>query len=187
MADTEPLASQPQNLREAVFIALDEMLKALAECFWDLSHEQLWFEGPENRNRIGCMLLHVQQNMDCHACYFQIGQWALDYDERFDFYGKPPLRFEPEEELPGPEELRSRHETLRAQVFAGLRVAATDEELHTPRFAEQEYWWQQHGRRSIDAYWRVIGHAQAHIRQIWLARGRMGACGDDTWPVQFYH
>jgi len=184
---TEILASHPSDLRRTVHIALDEMLKALEECCRGLTHQQLWFDGLENRNRIGSILLHVQQNIDCHACWFQVGEWALAHDPRFDFYGKPALRFSEGDDLPPAETLIERHRRLREKVFAGLAAAASDAELFTPRAAENQYWWQQHRRTSIDGYLRVVGHANAHIRQIWLMRGAMGARGPEAFPQQFYH
>ena len=187
MSRQEALPSHPSSLRETIFIALDEMLNALEECFGDLTPQQLWFQGPQNRNRVGSLLLHVQENIDCHACYFQIGEWALEHYGRFDFHGKPPLRFQPGEALPAAAVLLERHKTLTQKVFAGLQAVGSDDVLYTPRYAEREYWWLQHRRTSVDAYLRVVGHANAHIRQIWLMRGRMAACSDGTFPHQFYH
>jgi len=165
---------------------LDEMLKALEESFRGLTDEQLWFDGIETRNRIGSILMHVQENVDQHACYFQTGSLALEHDPRFDFYGKPALVFAREEELPTADEILGRHQRLRKVATAGLEGVG-DEELMTARASEREYWWTQHQRKSIDAYHRVVWHANAHIRQIWLIRGHMGWFGPDVFPAQFYH
>jgi hypothetical protein len=178
-------ASKPGTLAESIHIALDEMFKALETSVAGLSDAQLWSRPIEGRNRICDIVLHVLENIDRHACYFQVGTWALNREqhERFASGAWPP---EDGVELPGVQDLMSGMRTLQAAVFQTLE-GITDRELYSPRFGEGTYWWKQHGRLSIDAYHRVVWHANAHIRQIWCLRGAMGAVDREHFPGQFWH
>lgn len=182
----EPQASKPRDLVETIRIALDEMLAALAESITGLTNDQVWAHPIEGRHSMGLIVLHLQENIDTHACYFQVGKQALNHDERFDFYGKRVAAFMALENVPDIDELRQRNETLRDAVFKTLEDVE-DATLYTARHGEQTYWWQQHRRVSIDAYHRVVWHANAHIRQIWCLRGAMGAYDDTRFPRQFWH
>jgi hypothetical protein len=184
----EAQASKPRALAESTQIALDEMFKALETSIARLSDTQLWSHPIEDRNNIGSILLHVLENIDRHACYFQTGKWALDHEqyERFrvgtesskgrtDWVGAPNLP-----------EMATQVQTLKSTVLQ-TPEGITDRDLYSPRFGEQTYWWQQHGRLSIDAYHRVVWHANAHVRQIWCLRGAMGAVDREHFPQQFWH
>ena len=181
-------ASKPRTLSESIHIALDEMLKALETSIAGLSNAQLWSHPIEGRHNIGEIVLHVLENIDRHACYFQVGTWALDHEqhERNDFHARPVEDGADLGDVPGVEELSAQVRTLKAAVFRTLE-GITDRELYSPRYGEQTYWWQQRGRLSIDAYHRVIWHANAHTRQIWCLRGAMGAVESDHFPRQFWH
>jgi hypothetical protein len=182
------LASKPRTLAEGIQIALDEMFKALETSIAGLSDAQVWAHPVENRNNVGFILLHVLENIDRHACYFQTGEWALDHEQhkpilagggqsadRADWTGAP-----------GVQKLSAHVHILKSAVLRTLE-GVTDRELYSPRFGEQTYWWKQHGRLSIDAYHRVVWHANAHIRQIWCLRGAMGAVDREHFPQQFWH
>ena len=181
-----PQASKPRDLVGNIRIALDEMLAALEESIDGLTNDQVWDHPVERRHSIGLIMLHVQENIDTHACYIQVGRHALEHEARFDFYGKPVAEFMVLENAPDVDELRRRNEMLRAAVLETLG-GVTDETLYTARHGEQTYWWQQHRRVSIDGYHRVVWHANAHIRQIWCLRGAMGASDDTHFPRQFWH
>ena len=117
----------------------------------------------------------------------QRGRGPLDargfgHGVRFDLYTHG---LERGDELPTIEEMRERHLGLRIEVLAGLAEVEDDAELYTARHGESEYWWTQHKRTSLDAYHRVVWHANSHTRQIWLIRGAIGARG--TFPRQHYH
>jgi len=182
----EATASMPRTLVEGVRIALDEMFEAFMESVRSLSNDQLWSHPIERRHSIGVLAMHVQENIDRHACFFQVGRYALAHDERFAIYGKPLERFLEVDGAPGAEEIRQRNEALKQAVVATLH-GVEDAELYTPRFGGQTYWWQQHRRTSIDAYHRAVWHANVHVRQIWCLRGAMGAFGPDLFPRQFWH
>ena len=184
----EAQASKPRALAESTQIALDEMFKALETSIVGLSDEQLWSHPIEGRHSIGGILLHVLENIDRHASYFQVGNWALDPEQhqRANFYGKPLEDSEDPAEFPGVQNARAQLQTLQAAVYQTLE-GVTDRDLYSPRFGEQTYWWEQHRRLSIDAYHRVVWHANAHIRQIWCLRGVMGAVDRDHFPSQFWH
>jgi len=181
----EVTASKPRTLVDSVRIALDEMFEAFMESTSTLTTDQVWSHPIERRHSIGVIVMHVQENIDRHACFFQVGKYALEHDERFAIYGKPLGDFLEIERAPKAEELRERSETLRLAVLQTLD-GVEDVELYTPRFGGQTYWWQQHQRTSIDAYHRVVWHGNAHIRQLWCLRGAMGAFGPDTFPRQFW-
>jgi len=181
-------ASKPRTLAESIQIPLDEMFKALETSIAGLSDAQLWSHPIEGRHSIGGILLHVLGNIDRHACYFQVGVWTLDCEqhERANFYGKPLEDETNLVDVPGTQEVLAQVQTLKAAVLRTLD-GITDRELYSPRFGEQTYWWQEHGRLSIDAYHRVVWHANAHIRQIWCLRGAMGAVDREHFPQQFWH
>jgi hypothetical protein len=180
-------ASKPRTLGESLHIALDEMFKALETSIAGLSGEQLWSHPVEDRHSVGGILLHVLENVDRHASYFQIGTWVLDQEqhERADFLGRPRPDNEAVDAL-DVQALQEQIQTLRTNVLQTLDGVA-DRELYSPRYGAQTYWWKQHERLSIDAYHRVVWHANAHIRQIWCLRGAMGAVDCDHFPRQFWH
>lgn len=184
----EARASQPRTLAESIHIALDEMLKALEESITGLSDAQLWSHPIEGRHSIGTIVLHVLGNIDQHACYLQVGAFALDraQHDRFGVYGKPLEDYTNLRDVPSAQGIRVQLQTLRTAVFQTLD-GATDRDLYSPRYGEETYWWQQHRRLSIDAYHRVVWHANAHIRQIWCLRGAMGAVDREHYPQQFWH
>jgi hypothetical protein len=168
--------------------ALDEMIKALETSIAGLSDAQLWSHPIETRNSHGGILLHVLENVDRHACYFQVGTWALDREQ----HARSELSAGPREDetdladVPGVQDLSTQVQTLKAAVLQTL-AGVTDRDLYNPRYGGQTYWWQQHRRLSIDAYHRVVWHANAHIRQIWCLRGAMGAFDCNHFPRQFWH
>jgi hypothetical protein len=181
-------ASNPRTLAENIQIAVDEMFKALETSIVGLSDAQIWSHPIEERHSIGSILLHVLENVDRHACYLQIGTWTLDREqhERAHFYGRPLEDGTGLADVPGTQEILTQVQALQTAVL-GTLAEVTDRELYSPRFAEQTYWWQEHERLSIDAYHRVVWHANAHIRQIWCLRGAMGAVDREHFPRQFWH
>jgi len=184
----ETQASKPRTLAESIQIALDEMFKALETSIAGLSDAQLWSTAIEERHSIGGILLHVLENVDRHACYLQVGDWTLDCEqhERSNFYGKPLEDGKSLVDVPGTQEILTQIQTLKTAVLRNVK-GITDRELYSPRYGEQTYWWKQHGRLSIDAYHRVVWHANAHIRQVWCLRGAMGAVDREHFPQQFWH
>jgi hypothetical protein len=180
-------SSKPRTLAESIQIALDEMFKALETSIEGLSDAQLWSHPIQGRHSIGGILLHVLENIDRHACYVQVGNWALNPEQhRRANFGKPPEDEAALPDVPGVQDLIEQVQTLRTAVLQTLE-AATDRDLYSPRYGEQTYWWKQHHRLSIDAYHRVVWHANAHIRQIWCLRGAMGAVDREHFPRQFWH
>lgn len=182
------MASKPRSLAESVLIALDEMFKALETSLAGLSDAQMWSFPIEGRHSIGTIILHVFGNIDRHACYFQTGAFALDREQhdQFAVSDRPLEDYRGLTEVPAVEDIQAQLETLRAAVFQGLH-GVTDRDLYSPRYGEQTYWWQQHRRLSIDAYHRVVWHANAHLRQIWCLRGAMGAVDGEHFPRQSWH
>lgn len=137
---------------------------------------------PQGAAQPGTLVLHVLGNVDRHACYFQVGTFALDrgiYDRPIEDYADLTL-------VPGVQDVLGKLQMLRAAVFQTL-AEATDRDLYSPRYGERIYWWKQHRRLSLDAYHRVVWHASAHIRQIWCLRGAMGAFDSEHFPRQFWH
>ncbi|MBN1579913.1 MAG: DinB family protein [Anaerolineae bacterium] len=182
------IASKPRTLAESVHIALDEMFKALETSMAGLSDEQMWSHPIDGRHSIGTIILHVFGNIDQHASYIQVGTLALDREQhdRFSVNGRPLEDFLNLTDVPGVQEIEAQLQTLKAAVFQTLD-GVTDRDLYSPRYGEQTYWWTQHRRLSIDAYHRVVWHANAHVRQIWCLRGVMGAVDREHFPRQFWH
>ncbi len=183
----EPKASKVSGLKASLAIGLDEALTALEECIHDLTDEQVWTRPCPDRHSIGTIVMHVQHNMDAHACQLQTGQLALQHEERFDIWGQPePDLPERQKDLPSVSQMLERLRRLRQAAMAGLE-AATEEDLLGVRAAGETYWWKEHRRTSADAYARVIWHTMGHVRQIWLLRGVIGLTDKDGWPQQHYH
>ena len=182
------MVSKPRTLAESIHIALDEMFKALETSIAGLSDAQIWSHPIEGRHSIGTIVLHVLGNIDRHACRFQVGTFALDPDQhdRFSVVGRPIEDYTDLTDVPGVQDIRSQLQTLKAAALQTLD-GVTDSDLYSPRYGEQTYWWKQRGRMSIDAYHRVVWHANAHIRQIWCLRGAMGAVDREHFPRQFWH
>jgi hypothetical protein len=184
----EAMASKPRTLAENIHIALDEMFKALETSIAGLSDAQLWSHPIEGRHSIGTIVLHVFGNIDWHASYFQVGTFALDREQhdRFGVYGRPLEDYTNLTDVPGLQHISAQLQVLKTAVSQTLD-GVTDRDLYGPRYGEQTYWWKQHGRLSLDAYHRVVWHANAHIRQIWCLRGAMGAVDREHFPRQFWH
>ena len=111
------------------------------------------------------------------------GAFALNREQhdRFGVYGRPVEDYVNLTDVPGAKDTRQQLQTLKAAVFETLK-GVTDRDLYSPRYGEQTYWWKQHRRLSLDAYHRVVWHANAHIRQIWCLRGVMGAVDRQNFP-----
>jgi len=184
----EARASKPTSLAEIINIALDEMFQALETSIAGLSDDQLWSHPIEGRHSIGTIVLHVLGNIDWHACYFQVGSFALDREQhdRFGVYGRPIEDYTDLTDVPGIQDTRAQLQTLKSAVFETLD-GVTDRDLYSPRYGGNTYWWKEHERLSIDAYHRVVWHANAHIRQIWCLRGAMGEVDREHFPRQFWH
>ncbi len=183
----DPQESRPEGLKDSIRIVVDEALTALLESFHDLIDEQAWACPLPGRHNIVTLVLHMQHNIDIHASFLQTGQWVLEHDPRFDIWQRrdpgDPAR---QHNLPPVKALLARQQKLHPAVLAGLDQAS-DADLFTPRAAEAKYWWRDHRRNSLSAYLRVVGHTNAHVRQVWLLRGAMGATDARRWPQQHYH
>jgi hypothetical protein len=183
----DPQESRPEGLKDSVRIVLDEALMALLESFHDLTDEQAWARPLPGRHNIVTLILHMQHNIDMHACFLQTGKWVLQHDPRFDVWQRrDPGDPERQHDLPAVQTLLERQQALQSAVLAGLDQAS-EADLFTPRAAEAKHWWRNAKRNSLSAYLRVVCHTNAHVRQVWLLRGVMGATDAHRWPQQHYH
>ncbi len=183
----EPKEAEATSLAELLAIGLDEALTAVEEAIHDLADEQAWSRPSPDRHCIATLVMHMQHNIDLHACQLQTGALALEHDDRFDIwrYREPALAAR-QDDLPSVRHLLERLQTIRAAAMGGLR-GATEDDLLGPRAADDREWWTKYRRTSASAYARVIYHTMAHVRQIWLLRGMMGLTDTDGWPQQHYH
>jgi hypothetical protein len=170
------------DLPKALAALLTEALTALEESFYDLKDEQLWARPFAEKHTIGTMVMHLMETLDTYAVGFQTGRHSLTHEKRFDIWDLPEgARPEDSEPLPTVGEIVKRLSILRGDVEAAIR-SATEQDLRGVRHCED--WWTKRGRTAADAYLRAIGHAMAHVRQIWLIRGTMGLTDKDGWPNQ---
>jgi hypothetical protein len=178
----EPEQPAHVDLPKALAAMLGEALTALEESFHDLTDEQFWARPFADRHTIGTMVLHLMETLDTYACRFQTGKHSIPHDKRFDIWelegGERP---EDASALPSVKEVLRRLSTLRGVAEEAIAYAR-EEDLRGTRRCED--WWIDRGRTAGDAYLRAIGHAMAHVRQIWLTRGAIGLTGKDGWPNQ---
>jgi len=178
----EPSQPDHVDLKSALAEMLNEALTALEEAIYDLSDDKVWRRTFADKHAIGTMVMHLIETLDTYTCKFQTGQFVLDHQGRFDIWkiedGSMP---EEGEDLPTVKQMVSSIRKLRQAALAALR-SATESDLLGVR--QCDHWWTKRGRTAGDAYMRAIGHAMAHIRQIWLMRGAMGLSSKDGWPNQ---
>jgi hypothetical protein len=180
-------ASRPTSMKDCVTIALDEALTAMEESFYDLTDEQAQTLPLPGRNNIMAIVLHLQENADKHCCLFQTGALVLDHEKFLAIWkDRSPEAMTRQENLVTIWDLRDRQHRLREAAMEGLKAASNDDLLGA-RAGHDMYWWQEHHRKSVDAYLRVICHINAHVRQIWALRAALGAVGEREWPEQHYH
>jgi len=170
------------DLKAALSAMLDEMLTGLEESFHDLSEDQAWRRTFPGKHAVGTMVMHLLETLDAYTCRFQSGRNCLEHQERFDIWRLPDgSKPEAGADLPSVKRMADSIRKLRRHAVAALESAAEDD-LRGPRHCEG--WWLERGRTAADAYLRAIGHATAHVRQIWLTRGAMGLTPGQGWPEQ---
>ncbi len=172
------------GLKAAIAIALDEALAALGESIDGLSDEQLWAFPLPARHNIVTLAEHCIQGLDLYACEVQGAPLTFEPEARFDALHHSPEALRPEmHDLPTVAQEADRIERLREAVRATLEGIAPGA-LVAPGRA----WWfeENPGKTRADAYWRCIWHTAAHVRQIWLLRGLLGAGDDRGWPEQHW-
>ena len=180
----EPKQAMKTTFKEAIAIGLDEALTALEESFHDLTDEQAWSKALPGRHNITTIVMHLLMSVDVCACRFQTGRAMMQHEDRFDIWTHSEQELRGKQgDLPTVADMLSKLRGLRQAAVRNLEQA-TEEDLLGPRSCEQ--WWTETGRTSADAFMRVIGHTQAHVRQIWLMRGAMALTDKDGWPQQHW-
>ena len=178
----EPAQAAKTTLKGALEMLLEEALTALEESFHDLSDAQVQAKPLAGRHNIATLVGHLLMSMDMYAAHLAAGRMAMDHEPRFDIwkFSEEQLR-DQQGNLPTKEELLGRLRVLRDAALAYVRSAG-EADLLSPRNLPD--WYAQLGRTQIDSILRLIGHVQAHVRQIWLYRGVMGLKDADGWPQQ---
>jgi len=170
------------DLPKALATLINEAMTSLQESFHDLTDEQAWSRPFADKPSIGTIVMHLSETLDTYACKFQSGQTALEHQARFNLWNQPEGHWpEDEEDLPTVEQLLKRHAVLWSAIGIAIR-AATTEDLLGKRHCDN--WWTERKRTASDALMRAVGHAMAHVRQIWLIRGAMGLTSSKAWPRQ---
>ena len=167
------------NLKQALYIGLDESFTSLAEGFYDLTDEQVQGFSVPGENNIAWIVMHCLDNLDDCANDYPSGKRVMPYEWRWDLWDcKPEERPKPGDLFPAKTEMLTLLERIRAAAFATL--AALDEPTLSRHSIDQPV------KHSLaDFYLRTIYHTQCHIRQIWLLRGALGL-GGGSWPEQHW-
>ena len=178
-------ASGVGKLSEAIRIALDEALTALAESFHGLTDEQFWAFPLPGRHNIVTLVEHCIQCLDLYACEVQGRPLVFEPAERFDIWNFSAAELRPKMvDLPTVPQEQDRVAELGRAIMEHL-AAASEEDLRLPN--RRSWWFQEYTDRvRADAYLRCTSHTMSHVRQIWFLRGLMGL--DDTagWPEQHW-
>ena len=177
--------AQVRSFKGALRVGLHESLWALEEAFTGLKDEQLWTPALEGHHCIGVLILHLQQNIDMHACWKLTGKWVLSHDETVcDLWKYRAVRdLHGTSGLHTMENMQTRHRVVAAAALANLE-AIPEEELALPGPTKDTDWAKVFGRNVAELFARVTHHTNGHVRQIWVLRGARGWGG---WPVQHYH
>ncbi len=172
------------TLKGAITIGLDECMTALDESLQNMSDEQVWSYPLPDRHNVTTLVMHCQQNLDMHACFFQGGQWALAHEDRFNVWARPMEEVRAQmTDMPTVAQMRQRLQALRAAIVHVLEQSS-EQDLLGPRPGVE--WFTRFNRTAADAYMRTIMHTMAHVRQIWYLRGVMGLSDKDGFPYQHW-
>lgn len=167
------------DLKQALFIGLDESFTALEESFTDLSDAQVWGFPLPNENNIAWIVMHSLDNLDDCANDRPTGRRVMPYEWRWDLWNcQPEERPKPGDAFPTRDDMLALLGRIRSAAYAALQKL--DEPAITrPSIAHPT-------KRSLaDFYLRTIYHTQTHIRQIWLLRGALGLT-NGHWPEQHW-
>ena len=167
------------DLKQALFIGLDESFTSLEESIHDLNNDQVCAFPIPGENNIAWIVMHCLDNLDDCANDRPTGQRVMTYEWRWDLWDCKP------EERPKPGDLFPARGDM-INLLHGIRAAAyvTLEKLDEPALTRLSF--PDPTKHSLaDFYLRTIFHTQCHIRQIWLLRGALGLAGG-YWPVQHW-
>ena len=178
----EPVQSAKVSIQGALALMLQEALVALEESFHDLSDERLRAKPLAGRHNIATLVGHLVMSMDMYGAHLASGKMALDHEPRFDIwkFSEEQLR-DQQADLPSREQLLQRLRQLR-QAALDYVQSAPQADLRSDRNLPE--WYKARGRTQIDSVLRLVGHVQAHVRQIWFYRGLMGLKDPAGWPQQ---
>ena len=167
------------DLKQALFIGLDESFTSLVECIDDLNDAQVWAFPLPDENNIAWIVMHCLDNLDDCANRCPTGKRVMPYEWRWDLWEcKPEERPGPGDSFPSKEDMFDLLGRIRSAAFATLEKL---DELDLTRQSIQHP-----TKHSLaDFYLRSIYHTQCHIRQVWLLRGALGL-GKGRWPEQHW-
>ena len=164
--------------KEILVYQLREMRNEFADALDGLTEEQLAATPIEGENPIGWLACHCLRNVDHFIHQRQLGKtllspdggcgaWAT-YASSMPGNGNPPPDFiglaEALDEV--------------VAICAGLIDCLDEQALDLPAPYGHHRAFESTAGNCI----RVINHSNAHLRQIWMLLGAMGAL--DRWPVQ---
>jgi hypothetical protein len=167
------------DLKQAIFIGLDESFTSLEECIRDLSDTQVWAFPIPGENNIAWIVMHCLDNLDDCANDHPTGHRVMPYEWRWDLWDcKPEERPKPGDPFPSRNEMLDLLLRIQTAAFAAL------EKLDEPALTQPSI--PNPTKHSLaDFYLRTIYHTQCHIRQIWLLRGALGLASG-PWPEQHW-
>jgi hypothetical protein len=179
MSEHECKEARAADLKQALYIGLDESFTALEESFQDLSDQQVWMFPIPGENNIAWIVMHCLDNLDDCANDYPTGQRVMEYEWRWDLWEcRPEERPKPGDPFPAKVEMLDLLSRIRAAAFVTL--AKLDESTLTLQSIKHPT------KHSLaDFYLRTIYHTQCHVRQIWLLRGALGLAAG-AWPEQHW-
>ncbi|MFP4105416.1 MAG: DinB family protein [Phycisphaerae bacterium] len=175
------------DLKQTIRIGLDECTAALEECLQNLKPEHLWQARPiDGRHNIGSMAMHCLENLSEYGLRVQGAEGVVESADWYDVWKHGPkelLLRQRERNLPEGGELMESVRQTRRRALDHLESLSEDD-LRKP--ADTEWFRDYPDRTRADAYIRTTMHTQAHVRQIWLLRGKLDMTDRHGWPDQHW-
>jgi len=185
MAISEDCCARDMDLKKSMRFGLDECLVALRESYADLPDDAFHRFALEGHMNVATLVVHCLQQHDDFNGSLQykrgipgkLREWHfLEPEERFGLWGLPQDKLpKPGQAFPSVPDVLAVHDEVHRHLLDNVDALSEDDFVTTPA-----------GRwpRLCDKFFRAIYHTNAHVRQIWFLRGRMGV--DTGWPVQHY-
>ncbi|MDP2871363.1 MAG: DinB family protein [Bacillota bacterium] len=172
--------AQQTQLKQALHIGLDECLSALEESLSGLTDEQARAFPLPGRNNVAWIAMHCLNCLDDLAVGAQTGHRLRPPDERWVLWQCPAERRpKPGDAFPAVGDLVSYLQEIRD---TGLRAL---DAMGEPALTRSVPGWSGKWTHA-DLLVRAGMHTAAHVRQIWLLRGLLGALPDGAWPRQHW-
>lgn len=168
------------GLKESLYVGLDEVLTALEESLSGLTDEQACAFPLPGRNNVAWIAMHCLSSLDDFAVAAQTGARLRPRDQRWVLWQcAPDQRPKAGDAFPAVADMLSYLQAVRSAAIPAL------EALDEPALTRSEPGWSGPYTHA-DLLTRAVVHTTAHVRQIWLLRGVLGALAGGAWPHQHW-